>query len=145
MPDSFNPGHDIDLTEEGATLSDDVFLLGFPLGFDQRMPSNINAGFPIPLVAKGCLAALPGISSPLPGGFLVAGQIDEGFSGGPVVISKNLKRPVVIGVISHNLRRMAEETLQGGIRMLVAHPANLVAGYSISEVTALIDKYLGGH
>ena len=88
MPETFQPGNTIIVGEKGVFLSEDVYMLGYPLGFYHEAsmnPPNVNNYFPLPLVAKGCLAAIPGIGGPVEGGLIVSGQIDVGFSGGPIV------------------------------------------------------------
>jgi hypothetical protein len=125
--------------KSGKSSSEDVYMMGYPLELQYETSGPLNRGFPIALVAKGCLALLPGPGSPRKGEILIAGQIDEGFSGGPVVVTRNPNCPWVIGVISYNLRKRTEETLRAGDKLLVSHPANLVAASVISVATDLID------
>ena len=52
----FNPGHPILIDDKEIILSQDVYMVGYPLELRHEVPEQVNRGFPIPLVAKGCLA-----------------------------------------------------------------------------------------
>lgn len=135
MPETFVPGHEIELTDKDFYLSEDAFLVGFPLQLYINAPTA-NDGYPIPFAAKGCIAALPDKDR---NGIFVSGQVDSGFSGGPVVIVRDPKKPLVVGVISYNLRKKVEQTFERGEKIIVSQPTNLIFCHSISLVTKLID------
>lgn len=86
----------IQLGIKGSFLSQDVFFVGFPYGI-MIDGHALNAGFPMPLVKHGIIAAF-GNGSGAP--FLVDGINNPGFSGGPVIRSDNPKNPTIIGVVS---------------------------------------------
>lgn len=71
----------INYTMTGMMLSQDVFLLGFPYGLDNKL-HNLNNGYPVPIVKKG---AISGIDKDV---FLIDWDNNQGFSGGPVVYRK---------------------------------------------------------
>jgi hypothetical protein len=141
MPLGFRAGYEIDLRESGSSLSEDVFIFGFPLNLYQDF-REANASDPVPFVAKACIAAIPGKGNPGEGGLFIAGQIDEGFSGGPIVLVRD-NIPIVIGVFSSNLRKNVTERNASAEKLLIQHAANLAVGTSMSTVTAAIDSHFG--
>jgi hypothetical protein len=87
----------VDLSgEKDSYLSEAVFFVGFPYRLSIA-GHNVNRGFPIPLVKHGIIAA---ISGPRGDPFLVDAINNPGFSGGPVVRTRNTKKPAIIGVVS---------------------------------------------
>lgn len=66
-------------------MGQDLFFLGFPLGFRQEV-GDINLGFPLPFVKKAILSALSDPHSDLNILFL-DGHNNGGFSGGPVIFA----------------------------------------------------------
>lgn len=91
-----------DIGSEGAYLSQDCYFLGFPLGrFFMEDVSNLNNGFPIPMVKKAIIASFMHSN---PSRILLDGHNNPGFSGGPVIVSSvgtdNKKRWRIIAVIS---------------------------------------------
>ena len=86
----------IQIGMKDSYLSQEVFFVGFPYGLSIDGHA-LNAGFPLPLVKHGIIAAFGnGRGEP----FLVDGINNPGFSGGPVVRSENPKNPTIIGVVS---------------------------------------------
>lgn len=83
---------------KGASLSEQVFFLGFPFGLSIQ-GTALNRGFPLPLVKHGIIAAFR--TDDQPGQpFLIDGINNPGFSGGPVVRLPRRGQPTIIGVIS---------------------------------------------
>lgn len=68
----------VNYTMSGMILSQDVFLLGFPYGLDNKL-YELNNGYPIPIVKKGIIS---GFSEDK---ILIDWDNNQGFSGGPVV------------------------------------------------------------
>jgi S1-C subfamily serine protease len=81
-------------------LSQDVYCCGFPYGLSME-GKKINAGFPIPFVKKGVVAAL-GVPDNEGQEVVVLDAINNpGFSGGPVVLQDTQTHQLaVIGVVS---------------------------------------------
>jgi len=86
----------IQIGEETAFLSQEVFFVGFPYGITVD-GTPLNAGFPIPLVKHGIIASLdmnPGEP------FIVDAINNLGFSGGPVTLGDSTTNSRIIGVVS---------------------------------------------
>ncbi len=83
-------------TTAGVTLSEDVYFLGFPYGLGMDVKTDLNAGFPQPLVKKAVVSALGLQDGPI----LLDGHNNVGFSGGPVVRRRTKEGQTVIGVVS---------------------------------------------
>lgn len=54
IPYDIAPRHEICIGTSDIFLSEDAYIVGFPLRFYQEDP-GINNGWPIPIVAKGCV------------------------------------------------------------------------------------------
>lgn len=83
---------------QGLTLGQDVFFLGFPFDIIPDFAAELNDGYPLPLVKKGCLSMLSGPSTR--GLFLVDAHNNPGFSGGPLVFYDSNRTLKVAGVVS---------------------------------------------
>ena len=92
----FGASHPLSLTTAGLTLAEDVFFLGFPFGLRMEVQTELNAGFPLPLVKRASVSALGLGDEPV----LLDGHNNSGFSGGPVVRRWNNDQQTVIGVVS---------------------------------------------
>lgn len=68
----------VNYTSDDMILSQDVFLLGFPYGFDNKL-YDLNNGHPIPIVKKGIIS---GFDDDI---ILIDWDNNQGFSGGPVI------------------------------------------------------------
>jgi len=73
----------LEATSQTVYLGQDVYLVGFPLGFGSNAPASINAGFPIPFVARGTFAAQ--INNAGTSVMIIDGMVNHGLSGAPVV------------------------------------------------------------
>lgn len=90
-----SPTYHLEPTSAGIVLGQDVYFCGYPYGLNIEVPSEMNQGFPLPLVKKGVLA---GIFS---GYVLIDAMNNPGFSGGPVVFAAPRSNDFkVAGVIS---------------------------------------------
>lgn len=79
-----SPLHPLGVDGADAYLSQDVYFLGFPYGLQMDFDPQVNRGYPLPLVKKGIISALPARqdgAQPV----LIDGHNNPGFSGGPVV------------------------------------------------------------
>ena len=92
----FGASHSLKLTTAGLELAGDVYFLGFPYGLGMEVKTELNAGFPLPLVKKAAVSALGLEDGPL----LLDGHNNPGFSGGPVARRGKKGEQIVIGVIS---------------------------------------------
>jgi len=102
LPLQISPTYSLPTTLGGVSLGQNVYFLGFPFGLSCEV-GKLNRDFPLPLVKKGCLSALLGHAKESdPNILLIDGINNPGFSGGPVVCSKQNKitNYHVIGVIS---------------------------------------------
>ena len=92
----FGASHPLRTTTEGLTLAEDIYFLGFPYGLSMEAKTELNAGFPFPLVKKAVVSALGLEDVPM----LLDGHNNIGFSGGPVARRGTKKEQTVIGVVS---------------------------------------------
>lgn len=92
----FGSSSPLTLTMEGLVLADDVYFLGFPYGLGMEVATEMNAGFPLPLVKKAVVSAIMVDGGPL----LLDGHNNAGFSGGPVVRRSDGNEQSVIAVVS---------------------------------------------
>ena len=102
----FGASHALKLTTAGLVLAEDIYFLGFPYGLGMEVKTDLNAGFPLPLVKKAAVSALGLEDGPI----LLDGHNNPGFSGGPVARRRTKEEQTVIGVVSgyrfdrHNVR-----------------------------------------
>lgn len=91
----FGGQHPLAVKSADLQLAEEVYFLGFPygIGFDA---GEINDGFPMPLVKRAIVSALP----PRPEPLLLDGHNNPGFSGGPVVRRWREGVQAVVGVVS---------------------------------------------
>ena len=92
----FGASHPLRVTTKGLTLAEDIYFLGFPHGLSMEVKTELNAGFPLPLVKKAVVSALGLEDGPM----LLDGHNNIGFSGGPVARRGTNKEQTVIGVVS---------------------------------------------
>ena len=92
----FGAVHGLRHTTEGLLLGEDVFFLGFPYGLGMEVKTDLNAGFPLPLIKKAVVSALGQEDGPI----LLDGHNNVGFSGGPVASRGTKEEQTVIGVVS---------------------------------------------
>src|SRR6185312_4118234 len=71
-------------------LGEEVYCVGFPLAFSNE-DFGLNQGFPFPFVARGCISGFDQRKDAKNRslGLFISGQIDHGYSGGPVVLARN--------------------------------------------------------
>ena len=93
----FGAPHPLRLTTGGLILAEDVYFLGFAYGLHPEVQTELNAGFPLPLVKKASVLAL-GLSEGA--SMLLDGHNNRGFSGGPVARRGTRDEQTVIGVVS---------------------------------------------
>lgn len=91
-PDTqLSPTHPLDAGTAGIVLAQTAYFLGFPYGYQNRVPTALNSGLPLPLVKAGLVSSTgiknnDGVTS-----VLLDGHNNPGFSGGPVVFIPNGK------------------------------------------------------
>ena len=76
----FGAAHSLKHSTAGVVLGEDIYFLGFPYGLSMEVKTDLNAGFPLPLVKKAAVSALGLEDGPI----LLDGHNNVGFSGGPV-------------------------------------------------------------
>ena len=94
--DLFGAAHALNLTTAHLVLAEDVYFLGFPYGLGMEVKTDLNAGFPLPLVKKAVVSSLGLDGGPL----FLDGHNNAGFSGGPVARRGTKEEQTVIGVVS---------------------------------------------
>lgn len=92
----FGAVHNLTLTTAGLALGEDVYFLGFPYGLGMEVKTDLNGGFPLPLIKKAVVSALGLEDGPL----LLDGHNNVGFSGGPVARRGTKEGQTIIGVVS---------------------------------------------
>lgn len=86
----------LNLSAGNLTYSQDVFILGFPLGIAPVIKLNGRQSNPIPLVKKGILSGITDQN------FLyIDVHINQGFSGGPALfLDSKTKKMKIFGIVS---------------------------------------------
>ena len=80
-----SPTHLLEANEGGLTYGQQVYFLGFPFGWDGGA-DYLNRGFAMPFVKSGVLSAIIVESETR---IYLDAQVNEGFSGGPLVFVPN--------------------------------------------------------
>ena len=80
-----NPECSLSLDTEGLVIGQNVYFLGFPLGFSTTI--NVTSGQPIPLVKGAIFSGSLGDSITEIKEFLLDGHNNQGFSGGPAIFN----------------------------------------------------------
>ena len=133
----------IPMNSAGRILGEDVLFLGYPLSVGTSGISNINRGFPLPLVHKGIYScSLLYNGDPC---FWIHANADVGISGGPVIAINNspeLKSTGVnynvIGVIFSMTMESSGLSQEGDDIQI---PTGFVGAIRIEEVLDIIDGY----
>ena len=92
----FGVSYPLKVTTRHLMLAEDIYFLGFPYGLSMQMKTELNAGYPLPLVKKAVVSALGLEDNPM----LLDGHNNVGFSGGPVARRGTKEEQTVIGVVS---------------------------------------------
>ena len=92
----FGAAHRLKHTTAGLVLGEDIYFLGFPYGLGMEVKTDLNAGFPLPLIKKAVVSALGLEDGPI----LLDGHNNVGFSGGPVARRGTKEEQTVVGVVS---------------------------------------------
>ena len=80
-----NPEYSLTLSTAGLSLGQNVYFLGFPLGFSTRI-NDLN-GQPIPLIKGAIFSGSLGDNMTEIKEFLLDGHNNAGFSGGPAIFN----------------------------------------------------------
>jgi len=92
---SFGSGHSLTFSDTGDhILSEAVYFFGFPFGLSTPVGKN-NQDFPVPFVKKAIIASWNKSR------IYLDGHNNSGFSGGPVVLERDVTK--VIGIVSSYL------------------------------------------
>ena len=104
----FGGSHSLRVTTAGLILAEDIYFLGFPYCLGMEVKTELNAGFPLPLVKKAVVSALGVEDGPM----LLDGHNNPGFSGGPVARRGTKEQQTVIGIVSgyrYDRRKVRDE------------------------------------
>ena len=131
------PKTSLGLTRAGLIFTQDVYLLGFPLGLYSEVP-QLNRDFPLPFVKKAILSAME-VGNGL---YWLDGHVNKGFSGGPVVFLPSERATgidsvfaVISGFMTEKVRVFRDETDTGSY---IKANAGIVACYYIKYAIDLI-------
>jgi S1-C subfamily serine protease len=135
-------GFAMDATTEGLTYSQDVYFLGFPFGLFSNM-GELNKNFPLPLVKKEILSAMPSGKDDL---LYIDGINNPGFSGGPVVFKPNPQSEFKFAAIISGYQTVSEATLIGDqpTNIKVQVNTGIIIAYSIRIALNLIKENPNG-
>lgn len=114
-------------------VSQDVYFLGFPYGLSMDA-KNLNAGFPLPFVKKGIVAAVVAAD----GGaeiIVVDGLNNPGFSGGPLVYQDVKTRELKVAGVVSSYRFQEDRVFEGGKETTLSVRSNtgLIVAYGIRK------------
>jgi hypothetical protein len=135
-----SPLHPLGVHGGGYSLSQDVYFLGFPYGFQMDLQQELNRGFPLPLVKKGIISAfaLKQTGSNI---ILIDGHNNPGFSGGPIVyFSPERPKDLNVCAIVSGYKSRTEPVLLGGQSTALSWEYNtgIIVATEISAATNLI-------
>ncbi|MBI3769814.1 MAG: trypsin-like peptidase domain-containing protein [Deltaproteobacteria bacterium] len=119
-------------------VSQDVYFLGFPYGLSMDA-KNLNAGFPLPFVKRGIVAAFVAVD----GGaqiIVVDGLNNSGFSGGPVVYQDVSTRELKVAGVVSSYRFQEDKVFEGGKETTFSVRSNtgLLIAYGIKKALEVI-------
>ena len=131
----------IKMTTMGLLYGQEMFILGYPLGLKTESHS-LDSGYPLPLIKKGIVSTIINENNIC---MLLLDVINnKGFSGGPVVSTKNNEMNF-IGVISgyapyHTpvLEKNADGSLKSS-QYIVQENTGLAISYSIEHVKEIMN------
>ncbi len=121
-----------------VSVSQEVYFLGFPYGLSMDA-KNLNAGFPLPFVKRGIVAAFVAVE----GGaeiLVVDGLNNPGFSGGPVVYQDTATRELRVAAVVSSYRFQEDKVLEGTkeTSLLVRSNSGLLLAYGIKKALEVI-------
>ena len=134
----FGASHPLRTTTAGLTLAEDIYFLGFPYGLSMEVKTELNEGFPLPLVKKAVVSALGLEDAPM----FLDGHNNIGFSGGPVARRGTEKEQTVIGVVSGYRYDRHKVRDENGNETSYTYDTNtgIVIAHDIRHALALIAK-----
>ena len=128
------PNLHLDANSDGAIYGQDVYFLGFPYDYVSRIAFT-DRGYPLPFVKKATLSLF---DKEL---FLLDGQNNPGFSGGPVVFqSINEGNRLKVAAVISGYRAVHEPVFLGEEQTPLAYRYNtgIIVSYSINEALAVV-------
>lgn len=123
--------------ETDPFLSEEVYILGFPFGF-QGESSHLNNGFPVPFVKRGITAGFEGWDARQR--IILDAMNNHGMSGGPVICMRD-RTPMVVGVISDfefETRNVSDRGAETSLTVTVN--SGLASAYPIGRAIEAIER-----
>ena len=93
--EDISPRYENPFSSESLAYSQDMYFLGFPYDYDQRVAPLPDRKIPMPFVKKGCLSGF-GVDADGIGWLYIDGINNPGFSGGPACA--NIQGKSVMGI-----------------------------------------------
>ena len=133
----FGASHALRLTTAKLMLAEEVYFLGFPYGLGLEVKTELNAGFPLPMVKRAVVSALGLGDSPL----FLDGHNNVGFSGGPVARRGTKDEQTVIGTISAYRAEREYVRDENGDETSLTYDTNtgIIVAHDIRHSLAIID------
>jgi S1-C subfamily serine protease len=132
-------GNSYSYSDEYDVLSDVVFFIGYPLGFELT-DSLANDGFPLPLVKKGIFSGVIVTPDKVTVSFFDAHN-NPGFSGGPIFMVNRIdakkKKIKLVGVVSGYVNQDDELVTPAG-RIKYASNSGIMIGIGINHVDKIL-------
>lgn len=120
-----------------TSLSEQLFIVGFPYSFGTNLPRNVNAGYPVPFLKSGVLSGYLTDASDKTIGMYLDAINNPGFSGGPVVAAGWPTR--IVGVVSGY--EAAATQVMGPNNSVLKDPTGTPLGLHVNENTGLTSAY----
>jgi hypothetical protein len=127
-------GYAVAVDDAGCAAGQEVFILGFPLGFQGHL---VSPGFPIPLVKRGVAALFnPGP----PRSVYLSVSANPGFSGGPVYfVHHQTGNATLMALVSNEFSyEIPVRDVQGAVIGRMQQNSNIVECSYIGHALALI-------
>lgn len=125
-------------SSNGIGYGQDVYFLGFPYQIQDENSSTINRNFPLPLVKKAIISCMTkDETGPY---FILDGNNNPGFSGGPVIYTEQNKLEYKVAAIISGYKAVMEPAYYEGDTSPISVKVNtgLIVAYTIENATDLI-------
>jgi len=122
-------------TSKGVIYGQDVYFLGFPYGLLGRCAFGPD-GFPLPFVKRATVSLFDGAM------FLLDGNNNPGFSGGPVVFTEPQSNRYKVAAVISGFQSVPEPVYKGSDQTALTYKYNtgIIVTYTIDGALKLIEE-----
>lgn len=122
-------------TSKGVIYGQDVYFLGFPYGLLGRCVFGLD-GFPLPFVKRATVSLFDGAM------FLLDGNNNPGFSGGPVVFTEPQSNRYKVAAVISGFESVPEPVYKGSDQTALTYQYNtgIIVTHAIDGALGLIEE-----